>query len=132
SLEGGARGDRSSVPSLRSVVVRTWVVWSLAELGEFAEANPIGEEGVRIAEAANRPDNLINAYAGVGLLYHRKGDLHQAIPMLARGFELWQVCHFPLLFPLIPSPRGAPYVLPGRAAGPLPLLEQAVEQAASM
>jgi class 3 adenylate cyclase/tetratricopeptide (TPR) repeat protein len=132
SLEGGARGERFSEPSLRSVVVRTWVIWSLAELGEFAEGIAIGEEGVRIAEAANRPDNLINAYAGVGLLYLRKGDLHQAIPMLERGFGLWQVWHVPLLFPLIASALGAAYVLSRRVAEALPLLEQAVEQAASM
>jgi len=131
-LEGEVRGDRSSEPSLRSVVARTWLVWSLAELGEFAEGISIGEEGVRIAEAADRPDNLINAYAGVGLLYLRKGDLHQAIPMLERGFGLWQVWHIPLLFPLIASALGAAYTLSGRATEALPLLEQAVGHAASM
>jgi class 3 adenylate cyclase/tetratricopeptide (TPR) repeat protein len=129
---GGERlVDRASALRLRSIVVRTWVVWSLAELGEFAEGVAIGEEGVRIAEAADRPDNLINAYAGVGLLYLRKGELRQAVPMLERGFELWQVWRIPLLFPVIASALGAAYALSGRVAEALPLLEQAVEQAAA-
>jgi tetratricopeptide (TPR) repeat protein len=132
TLEGEVLADRASESSLRSVVARTWLVWSLAELGAFAEGIAIGEEGVRIAEAAERPDNLINAYAGVGLLYLRKGDLHQAIPRLERGFALWQLWHTPLLFPLIASALGAAYTLSGRATEALPLLEQAVEQAAAM
>jgi tetratricopeptide (TPR) repeat protein len=131
-LEGELPGGRFGGPSLRSIVSRTWLVWSLAELGEFAEGRAIGEEGVRMAEAADRPDNLINAYAGVGLLYLRKGDLRQAIPMLERGFELWQAWHIPLLFPLAASSLGSAYALSGRLNAALPLLEQAVEQAASM
>jgi tetratricopeptide (TPR) repeat protein len=132
SLEGELLSGRFDGPSLSSVVSRTWLVWSLAELGAFAEGIAYGAEGIRIAEAIDRPDSLINAYAGVGILYLRKGDLQQAIPLLERGFALYQDWPIPLLFRLVAAALGAAYVLSGRAAEALPLLEQAVEQAASM
>jgi tetratricopeptide (TPR) repeat protein len=132
SFESEQRGGVRDSPSLGSVVSRTWLVWSLAELGAFAEGIAHAEEGLRIAETVDRPDSLINAYAGVGLLYLRKGDLHQAIPLLERGFGLYQVWPIPLLFRLVASTLGEAYARSGRVAEALPLLEQAVEHAASM
>ncbi len=119
-------------PSLRSVVSCTWLVWSLAELGAFAEAITNGERGIEIAEAVDRPDSLINAYAGIGFLYLRKGDLQQAVPLLEHGFGLYQDCQIPLLFPLVASALGAAYALSGRISEALPLLEHAVAQASAM
>jgi tetratricopeptide (TPR) repeat protein len=132
SLEGELLRGRFDGPSLSSVVSRTWLIWSLAELGAFAEGIAHGEECIRIAEMIDRPDSLINAYSGIGVLYLRKGDLHQAIPLLERGFGLYQVWPIPLLFRLVASALGAAYALSGRVAEALPLLEQAVEHAASM
>jgi tetratricopeptide (TPR) repeat protein len=114
------------------VVSHTWLVWSLAELGAFPEGIAHAEEGIRIAEAVNRPDSLINAYSGVGFLYLRKGDLPKAIASLERGFALYQDWQIPLLLPLVASALGAAYALAGRVAEALPLLEQAVAHAASM
>jgi class 3 adenylate cyclase/tetratricopeptide (TPR) repeat protein len=119
-------------PSLRSVVSCTWLVWSLAELGAFADGIAYGEQGIRIAEVVDRPDSLINGFAGIGFLYLRKGDLQQAVPLLERGFGLYQDCQIPLLFPLVASALGAAYALSGRISEALPLLEQAVAQASAM
>jgi class 3 adenylate cyclase/tetratricopeptide (TPR) repeat protein len=132
SLEDELRRGHPDGPSLRSVVSRTWLVWSLAELGAFAEGIAHGQESIRIAEVVDRPDSLINAYSGIGVLYLRKGDLHRAIPLLERGFGLYQVWPIPLLFRLVASTLGTAYALSGRVAEALPLLEQAVEHAASM
>jgi tetratricopeptide (TPR) repeat protein len=131
-LEGEPHSGRFGGPSLSSVVSRTWLVWSLAELGAFAEGIAHGQEGIRIAEVVDRPDSLINAYSGLGLLYLRRGDLHQALPLLERGFGLYQVWPIPLLFRLVASALGAAYALSGRVAEASPLLEQAVAHAASM
>jgi tetratricopeptide (TPR) repeat protein len=90
------------------------------------------EEGLRIAQAVEQPDSLINAYSGLGFLHLRKGDLAEAIAILERGFGLYQDWQIPLLFPLIASALGAAYALSGRVSEALPLLEQAVSHAASM
>jgi tetratricopeptide (TPR) repeat protein len=132
SLETELLRGRSDTPSLRSVVSRTWLVWSLAELGAFPEGIVRAREGIKIAEAINRPDSLINAYSGIGFLFLRKGDLSEAISLLERGFGFYQDWQIPLLFPLVASALGAAYALSGRVAEALPLLEQAVAHAASM
>ncbi|HSF32322.1 MAG TPA: adenylate/guanylate cyclase domain-containing protein [Candidatus Tectomicrobia bacterium] len=132
SFETEQRAGQRDGPSLRSVVSCTWLVWSLAELGAFAEGIAHGERGIRIAEGVDRPDSLINAYTGIGFLYLRKGDLQRAVPLLERGFGLYQECHIPLLFPLVASTLGAAYALSGRISEALPLLEQAVAHASAM
>jgi class 3 adenylate cyclase/tetratricopeptide (TPR) repeat protein len=131
-LEGEQLRERFGMHGLPSVSSRTSLVWCLAELGAFAEGIAHGEEGVRIAEAVDRPFTRILAYRGVGELYLRKGDVHQAIPLLERSLELYQVGHIRLQFPQIASTLGYAYALCGRAAEVRPLLEQAVAQAATM
>jgi tetratricopeptide (TPR) repeat protein len=131
-LENEQLKGRPDRPSLGSVVSRTWLVWSLAELGTFSEGIAHGTEGLRIAEVVDRPDSLINAYSALGFLYLRQGDLSQAIPLLERGFGLYQDWQIPLLFPLVASALGAAYMLAGRIAEALPHLEQAVAHAASI
>ena len=60
------RGGQGDETSLRSVVSCTWLVWSLAELGAFAEGIAYAQGGIQIAEAVGPPDSLINAYSGIG------------------------------------------------------------------
>jgi class 3 adenylate cyclase/tetratricopeptide (TPR) repeat protein len=115
-------------PGLPSVHARAVLVWCQAELGVFAEAVVHGEEGVRIAEAVDHPYSLIEVYAGLGLLYLRKGELHQARAALERGLSIYQVWPSPLHFSSLASPLGLAYALDERIAEALPLLEQAVEQ----
>jgi class 3 adenylate cyclase/DNA-binding winged helix-turn-helix (wHTH) protein/tetratricopeptide (TPR) repeat protein len=132
SLEGEQLRERFGMYGLPSVRSWTSLVWCLAELGAFAEGIAYGEEGVRIAEAVDPPFIRILAYRSVGELYLRKGDVHQAIPLLERSLELYQVGHIRLQFPQIASTLGYAYALCGRAAEVRPLLEQAVAQAAAM
>jgi class 3 adenylate cyclase/tetratricopeptide (TPR) repeat protein len=132
AFEREQRAGQRDGPSLRSVVSCTWLVWSLAELGAFAEGIAYGEQGIRIGETVGRPDSLINAYAGLGVLYLRKGDLPQAIAALERGFGLYQESQIPLLFPLVASALGGAYTLSGRISEALPMLDQAVAQASAM
>ena len=115
-----------------TVTSRSRLSLCCAELGAFAEGITHGEEGIRMAEAADHPFSRASVYGGVGTLYLRQGGLHRAIAVLERGLDLCQVWHIQLLFPYVASPLGAAYALSGRIAEALPLLEQAVEQAASM
>jgi tetratricopeptide (TPR) repeat protein len=69
---------------------------------------------------------LIAACYGIGSVYLRKGDWHQAIPWLERGLEVCKVWDHPLLWSLSSSALGHAYVLAGRVSDALPLLEQSV------
>ena len=119
-------------PGLPSVGARAVLVQCQAELGMFAEGVAHGDEGVRIAEAVDRPYGLLQAYPPIGFLYLRKGDLHQAIAALERGLSIYQAWPGPLFFPALASALGLAYALDGRTAEALPLLEQAVDQATQL
>jgi class 3 adenylate cyclase/tetratricopeptide (TPR) repeat protein len=121
--------ERSSAgaPPIASL---SYLVWCLAEMGEFPEGIARGEEGVRLAEVLGQPISLIFAYRGVGYAYLVKGDLHQAIPMLERGLALAR--DRPGYFPWISASLGYAYALAGRIAEAIPLLEEAVQRAASI
>src|SRR3972149_5930752 len=54
------------------------------------------------------------------------------LPALERALALGRAESIQLLFPFVASSLGAAYALAGRLAEAIPLLEQGVEQAASM
>jgi tetratricopeptide (TPR) repeat protein len=88
SLGGESLDERFGQSGPASVVSRSYLVWSLAEVGEFAQGIAMGEEGVRLAEAVDHPYGRSAAYFAIGLLYLRKGDLQKAIPLFSRGRKL--------------------------------------------
>ena len=116
---------------LTSVVSRFWLGWSLAEHGEFAEAITLAEEAGRIAKGAGSYSEAV-ACLGLGLVHVHKGDVHRATPPLERGLQVCQVAQVAVFLPLTTSCLGFAYALSGRIAEGLPLLEQAVEQAAGV
>ncbi len=132
SLPGEVIGEPFGLAGLPSVFSRIYLVGCLAEVGEFSEGLPHGEEGIRIAEAVDHPYSLTFAYFGLGSLLLLKGEIQRAIPALERSLELCRTLNFKLTFPLPASSLGSAYAISGRLADALPLLEQAVEQADSM
>jgi tetratricopeptide (TPR) repeat protein len=126
SLDGAPLRERFGLSALPSVLSRDILVRCLAELGAFTEGLAHGEEGLRIAEAADHPNSLIQACRGLGHIYCHKGEFHQAIPWLERGLEVCRVWDIPLLLYLSSSSLGYAYVLAGRVSDALPLLEQSV------
>jgi tetratricopeptide (TPR) repeat protein len=128
SLQGDLLREHFGMTGLPAVLSRVHLSWSLAELGAFAEGIARGEEGVRIAEAADHPFSRIWAYAGIGQLYLRKGEVHRSIPVLERGCGLCQDWHIPSLFPRVALPLGMAYALSGRVPEALSLLEQPASQ----
>jgi tetratricopeptide (TPR) repeat protein len=131
ALEGELLRERFSLSGLPSVVSRDMVARCLAELGAFTEGLTHGEEGLRIAEAVNHPNSLIQACYGVSRVYLRKGECHQAISWLERGLEVCRVWDSPLMFYLVSSTLGYAYVLSGRVSKALLLLEQCVSMEAT-
>jgi tetratricopeptide (TPR) repeat protein len=132
SLEGARLYQHFALAGLPSVVSRTWLVWCLAELGEFAEASARGDEALGIAQAVDHPYSLCMAYYGVGFLHLRQGELQQAIALLERALGICQAAMIPDLFPALAAFLGRAYTVSGRGVEALPLLEQAVAQAAAM
>jgi tetratricopeptide (TPR) repeat protein len=130
-LKGDQHYERFDQAAFPSVLSRAYLVWCLAERGEFAEGLAIGEEAVRIAEAGNHPYSLVTAFCGVGVLALYTGDLQRAISVFEHGLMLCQVGNFPVWSIFTTSSLGYGYALSGRIAEALPLLERAVDPAAA-
>jgi tetratricopeptide (TPR) repeat protein len=126
-VTGEWRFARFGQVALISVFSRCVMAWSLAELGGFAEGYSLGEEALQVAEAFEQPYSIIHTLVFVGLLARRQGALHMAIPVLERGLALCQTANIPHLFPQTASLLGTVYVLAGRIADTLPLLDQTLE-----
>ncbi|MBM3224854.1 MAG: hypothetical protein FJZ47_13755, partial [Candidatus Tectomicrobia bacterium] len=80
ALTGELIHERFSIGSLPAAHSRSCMVMPLVELGEFTEAVAIGEEAVRIADAADTAHSQVLARHAVGLVYLYKGDFDGAIP----------------------------------------------------
>jgi len=132
SLQANLVHESFGTAGFHSVFARGWLVWCLAELGDFAEAIVRGEEAVQIAGAANEPFSLIQAHLGIGGLHLRTGYFDRAIPALEQALDLCQVAQIRVLIPRVAASLGYMYALAGRVAQALPLLERAVEQAFAM
>jgi tetratricopeptide (TPR) repeat protein len=128
SLTGELIRERFGMTGLPAVMSRTWSVSCLADLGAYDEGTARGEEAIRLAEAVDHPFSLTQAYFALGSLHLRKGDLHQAIPVLERGLGLCQVTNILTWFPTVAATLGYAYTLAGRIAEALPLLQQAAAQ----
>jgi tetratricopeptide (TPR) repeat protein len=129
ALDGARRHERFGQATLPAVVSRANSTGCHAELGMFAEGRALGEEGLRIAEAAAHPASLMIAFWGMGLLALRQGDLPEALPRLEWAVGICQDADLPSWFPRMAAPLGAAYTLVGRVADALPLLTQAMAQA---
>jgi tetratricopeptide (TPR) repeat protein len=132
ALRGEWFYERFGEPGMPSAFCRSFLAWSLAELGDFAEGLALGEEGIQIAEVADQPFTLSHAYFGVGLIYLRKGNLCQAIAVLESCLQVCQSRDIRLVLPWAASTLGYAYALSGRLAEAMPLLERAVEQSVAM
>jgi len=129
SLQGELLYARFGQAGLLSVLSLSYLVLSLAELGEFTEAIRYAEQSTRIAEAVDRPYELLCAYRATGLVRLRKGDLHGAVSMLERSQSISQIV--PGWSSLIASNLGYAYALSGRIPDAFPFLERALEQSTS-
>ncbi|MGH7263357.1 MAG: ATP-binding protein, partial [Candidatus Rokuibacteriota bacterium] len=132
SLEGDRSHERFGLPGPASMFFRTWLVWSLAKVGDFAEGITWGEEAIRIAESVDQPLSLTVSAYSLGFLYLHRAAFDTAVPLLERSLDLCQTWNLRAWFPLIASSLGSALVLSGRGAEGTPFLEQAVERAFAM
>jgi len=116
--------ERFGLFGLPSVFSRTFLAYCLAELGEFAEAIAVGEQGIHIANAADQPYSRVYAHLGTGYVYLVKGELQQAISSLQRAVEIGEFTRIPVGFSYGASYLGYALALAGRVQEGLQLLEQ--------
>jgi tetratricopeptide (TPR) repeat protein len=131
-LAGERSRERLGLPYIPAVHARTFLIVSLAELGEFGEALAQGEEALQLAEAVDHPFSLASACSGLGRVQLRSGDLPGAIRVLERGLEVSRAWSIRVMFTNLAADLGSAYAQAGRLSEGLPLLEQAVEQHAAM
>jgi class 3 adenylate cyclase/tetratricopeptide (TPR) repeat protein len=132
SLQGDLVHELFGMASFPSVWSRSWLAWSLAERGEFAEGAAISEEAVRIAESADHPYSQVQAVFGLGTLYTIQGRADLAIPTLEQGLVVARLEKIHFLVPFITGPLGAAYAVAGELDRAVAVLEQTVEQAVTM
>src|SRR5262249_2283069 len=80
TLTGELLQECLSLTGVASVLSRVFLVLCLAELGAFAEGHTLGDEAIQIAEAVDNPFSRTEAYASLGRLALRQGDVPKAIP----------------------------------------------------
>ena len=131
-LKGVPLSERFGLAALPAVVARYVLAAVLADLGEFAEALPAGEEGLRIAQTAGHAYSEVWARWGLGYAHLRHGDFAEASRMLEQGLTLCRATESRLALPYVAANLGSAYLWSGRAADAGPLLEEAVEAITAM
>jgi tetratricopeptide (TPR) repeat protein len=125
SVEAADREAGTSSIAAR-IGARTALVFTLSELGAFAEGRRYGEEALRLATLAGRRSAPANARSRLGRLYLAQGNLEHAIPVLEQGVALCRASgDWNQLRPTIAS-LGYAYALQGRLAEGHALLEEGI------
>ena len=130
-LAGDHMQGRFGLPVFPAVTCRERLVRCLGELGEFAEAHAIGEEGMRIAEELEHPLSLTQMCVGLGCHHMRQGKMAEAIPVLERGLEVGRRWNVSLYVSTLLAAIGCAYVFTGRIQEGLALLKTGVEESAA-
>jgi tetratricopeptide (TPR) repeat protein len=127
-LQGDLLSERFGTPGSVAASSRTWLSYCHAERGAFTEGLAMAEEGRQIAEIVNHPFCQIEACHGISMVHLRQGDVLRAIPVLEQAMELSRDWHILIFSPRLAASLGLAYVLAGRLAAGLALVEHGVEQ----
>jgi DNA-binding NtrC family response regulator/tetratricopeptide (TPR) repeat protein len=92
---GRAESERLGFVGLVSVLMNTWLSFSLTELGRFAESQARAEEALRIATTADQPFSLIAGHFALGILGLRQGRFERAAAAFRSAVELSRTWDMP-------------------------------------
>jgi tetratricopeptide (TPR) repeat protein len=132
TLTGAMSQERFGLAALPAVSTRFSLVNCLTELGQFSEGISVGEDALRLAEAAQHPFSIYQACRCLGVLLLQQGAWEQALSYLERCLTLCQQADLPLALPVASAYLGAAYAHTGRLAEALPCLEQGVTQGVAL
>jgi predicted ATPase/class 3 adenylate cyclase len=118
-----------SLPFMTSIATGSWLVLTLAELGEFAEAVERGVHGVETAERAGHAYSVAAASCGLALTYLRQREVERAIASAERALELSRRRAFSGLVGWASAMLGYAYALAGKTDEAVHLLETGTELA---
>jgi class 3 adenylate cyclase/tetratricopeptide (TPR) repeat protein len=127
-LQGERSRQRFGAGSLPSVLSRSYLIFPLVDLGEFAEAIAMGEEAIQIADEADTAHSQVLAAHAVGFTHLCKGDVDRAIPLLQHTLRRCQVEDMPLNTRLVTATLGYAYTLTRQTADAMALLERGIQQ----
>jgi len=118
--------ERHGLAGVPSVLARALLSWSLAELGEFEEAEERGLQGIEIAEQGNNLFSTTWAYACVGTAYLLHGKLDRATNMLEKALALCREADVLSAFSFTARNLGHAQSLLGHPDHALPIVSEAV------
>jgi tetratricopeptide (TPR) repeat protein len=119
-----AKGLYSAIPH--------YLLFSLAEVGSFADATTHGDLMLRRAEAAGNPFAIVLVCVGYGYAHARCGSADKAIPLLERALQLCRTYAIDIQVPWTASSLGFAYALAGSHEAGVEHAEHAVERADSL
>ena len=125
-LQGNLSHERCGLPFAPAVIARSWLIWALAERGEFKEARAHAEEGLRLAEEIQHPFNLAHVLYDIGYFYGVKGEFGEAMEALGRAYAIVQEWSLSYWTPFIRGFLGHACALDGQLEKGTGLLRQAV------
>ncbi len=133
SLLAALVGHRAK-PTLLSAASRTWLIWCLAELGDFSEALRHGWGAIRLAEAGSVMDASTGmlAYLGVGRVLLARGDVKEAIQLLERCRDMQRLGTVESVSLSVDATLAAAYLAADRRPEAVTLAARAVDEAGSM
>jgi tetratricopeptide (TPR) repeat protein len=95
--------------------IASFAAWAFAELGEFAEAETVGQMGFDLAINANHAYSISVASFGLGHAYLRQGRIADAIHILERGYEQTKLHNIEAAFDQVVSRLAYAYAQAGRS-----------------
>ena len=125
SLTADQIRQRFGAPGYPGVFSMTDMASVLAELGDFAEATRVGEQGLAVAEELAQPFTSIAAQIAVASVAITAGGFTTAIAGLERARSLCERGDFPVQRLAVLARLGYAYVFTGRLAEGLVLMEEA-------
>ena len=124
-LTGDLKQDRCGLPFVPAVIARSWLVWSMAERGDFSNGMKQATEALSIAENVGHPFNVAHLYYDLGYYYEIKGEVDQGVDALKKSVDLVETWSLTYLSPFIKGFYGHVLALSGDVESGIRFLEEA-------